>query len=72
MGGTRKHYVAVGRGVQPMVVLFQFMGKGHALFAYTPRRLEVLLLRTQLLACPSLARIVQLNQRYLHPFLPFV
>jgi hypothetical protein len=37
MGGTRKHYVAVGSGVEPMVVLFQFMGKGHALFAYTTR-----------------------------------
>jgi len=34
MGGTRKHYVAVGRGVEPMVVPFQIMGKGHALFAY--------------------------------------
>jgi len=40
MGGTRKHYVAVGSGVEPMVVLFQFMGKGHALFAYTTRTLE--------------------------------
>jgi hypothetical protein len=37
MGGTRKHYVAVGSGVEPMVVLFQFMGKGHALFAYTTK-----------------------------------
>jgi len=26
--------VAVGRGVEPMVVPFQIMGKGHALFAY--------------------------------------